>query len=412
MTKILLIFLLSSSILADIKFQEPTIPAEQGKLYNTIVELRQKDPQAALNKFSELPEKYSPAFDFLRAVILIDQKLEKRALTFLKTALKKQPTFYQARLTYAQLLLKGNDYKNALPELLKVVQLGRADGSLWKSISVCHLELKNYSAAESCLTQAKIFLPNDSNLDKALLNCYLAQEQFEKVEKLAEKLLEESKDDKNLWRIYIQALVANGKNKQALNHQQLLVKLFEKNDHDIKLLADMYFNEEVYLKAAQLYLQVEGSLSGQSTIQAARSFTYANASEKVIGILKSVKQFSPAEKTEFYTLKGQAYLKLKKNKEALQSFLNALKFDSQNSYVQFYIAEIYEGEGNSQQALDFYSRASSNKDFFVNSKLRKARIYINLNQNDRALDEIIDVRKTHKSDTVENFYKYLIETQK
>jgi len=406
------LILLSSIVFAEVKYQEPIIPAEQGKLYNQIVDLRNSDPKAALAKFSELPDKYSPAFDFLRAVILIDQKLESRSKAFLKEALKKLPTFYQARLTFAQVLLKENNYKDALPELLQIVKLGRADGQLWKSISICHLELKNYSAAESCLTQAKIFLPKDQSIDQALLNCYITQEDFLKAEKLAEKLLDENKDNKNYWQAYIQSLIENKKRKKALVHQQLLVSLFKVDDNDIKLLADMYFNDGVFLKAADLYLKVQGQLSGKSILQAARCFVNASTYEKVVGILKNVEKLSPSQKSEFYTLKGQAFLKLGKSKDALSSFLNALKFNSQNSYVQFYIAELYEDLNKTTEAIDYYSRASANKDFYVNSKLRKARIYINLNQNQKALEEVLEVREKHKSETIESFYNYLKESQK
>ena len=412
MKTLLTLLLLSSSVFAEIKYQEPVIPAKQGKLYNAIISLRKSDSKTALAKFSELPKEYSPAFDFLRAVILLDQKLNKRAKTFLNEALKKMPNFYQARLSLAQTLLNESNYKDALPELLHIIKLGRADGPLWISISKCHLEMKNYSAAEACLSQAKIFLPNNKSIDQALLDCYLVQEDFSKAEKLAEKLLDENKDNKYYWRAYIQSLTENGKRKEALLHQQVLISLFKAEDNDIKLLADMYYNDGVYLKAADLYLKVQGKLSAKSILQAARCFTYAKANEKVIGILKNVDAFSPSEKSEFYNLRGQAYLALNKEKDAINSFLNALKFDSQNTYVQYYIAELYEKQNKSSEALDYYSRASKNKDFYINAKLRKAHIYIKLNQKQKALEEVLEVKEKHTSDTIESYYKYLKESQK
>ena len=131
---------------------------------------------------------------FLQAVIFIDLQMEKRAVTFLQKSLEKFPTFYQARLTLAQLLLKANNYKDALPQLIEVVKLGRADGAIWKNISVCHLELKKYDSAVLALNQARIFTPDDKSLDQALLNIYIRQQNFVKTEELAKQMIDQNKD--------------------------------------------------------------------------------------------------------------------------------------------------------------------------------------------------------------------------
>ena len=411
MKQLLCLLLMTSTVFAEIKFQEPVIPAEQAKIYNEIIALRKTDSEAALAKFSELPQNYSEAFDYLRAIILLEQKLDNRALTFLKQALKKLPTFYQARLTLAQILINQNEYKKALPEFLELVKLGRADGQTWKSISFCHLELKNYGAAEAALNQAKIFLPENENLDKALLNIYMEMAEYSKAELLAEKLLDKYQNEKKFWSIYIQCLLANKKEKKALYHQEILTRAFKAESQDLKLLADLYYNDAVYLKAAATYLKIQGKLSAKATLMAARSFTYANDYKKVIGILKSTKDLSPANKAEFYTIQGQAHLKLDQEKQALESLLKAVKFDSQNSSAHFSIAEIYEKNEQYEQALEYYSRASKNSHYFVSSKLRKARIYINLNQHQSALKEVQAVKAVDDSEATERFLMYLKSTQ-
>lgn len=407
----LCLFILTSGLIAEVKYQEPVIPAEEAKIYNEIIALRKNDLKTALDKFAELPQNYSAAFDYLKAVILLELKLDNRAVTFLKLALKKLPTFYQARQTLAQILLNQSEYKSALPELLEIIRLGRADGQTWKNISYCHLELKNYGAAESALNQARIFLTDDDSLDKALLNIYMSTQEFQKAGLLAEKLLDKYKEEKQFWTIYIQCLLADGKQKKALFHQEIMTRAFKPEEQDLKLLADLYYNEGIYLKAAQTYLKVEGSLSGKSTLMAARSFSYANDYRKVIGILKSTKDLSPANKAEFYTLQGQAHLHLEQHKEALSCLLNAVKYDSQNNSAHFSIAEIYEKSEQFEQALDFYSRASKNTNYFVSAKLRKARIYINLNQNIKALKEVEAVKAVDDSETTEQFLKYLKSVQ-
>ena len=412
MKTLILLLITASSLVAEIKYQEPVIPADQGKLYNEIVELRKTSPKEAMAKFSTLPQDYSPAFDFLKAVIMIDQGLKNRAKIHLKTALKKLPSFYQARITLAQLLLQELNHKEALPELIEIVKLGRADGKIWKFISVCHYELKNFEAAKTALNQTKIFLANDAELDKALLNIYIQQEDFLNAEKLAGKLLDKYPTEQTYWSIYIQSLVNNDKHKKALNYLQLYVNEFKATDDDLKKLADLYFNEKIYLKAASIYLKVEGKLSGKALIQAARSYVYIQEYQRVIGILKSLDSLTPSEKSEFYLLKGQAFAKLGDTNRALQSFLNASKFDTQNSYTHFYTAELYESNEEYSKALDFYDRAAKNNRFFISAKLRKARIYINLNQNDKALQEVEEVREVDQSQSTVNFYNYLKNLQK
>ena len=412
MKRLFLILILTAKLSAQINYQAPTIPAEEGKLYNEIVDLRSKDPQNALKKFSDLPEKYSPAFDYLQAVILIDLKLEKRSTVFLKKALEKLPSFYQARLTLAQVFLSLKDYKSALPEFLEVVKLGRADGAIWKYISMCNLELKRYDAAELSLNQARLFDADDKTLDHALLNIFLVQEDYLKSEKLASQLLNKNPDDKDIWSIYIQSLLANDKQKEALLNQDLKVRLFGKSNEDLKLLADLYYNSEVFLKAAEVYLKIEGELSGRATVQAARCYALTGSYQKVINILRDPDKLSPGLKEKFYTIRGEAELKLGNKKSALSDFKAALKFNSDNSYALFYAAEILEGLDQLKEALDYYSRASKNSSYFVSSKLRRAGIYLNLNKNALAMAEVEDVRKVDNSPSTEDFYKYLKATLK
>ena len=412
MKSLFLILILTAKLSAQINYQAPTIPAEEGKLYNEIVELRSKDPQNALKRFLELPEKYSPAFDYLQAVILIDLKLEKRSAIFLKKALVKLPSFYQARLTLAQVFLSMKDYKSALPEFMEVVKLGRADGAIWKYISMCNLELKRYDAAELSLNQARLFDADDKTLDHALLNIFLVQEDYLKSEKLASQLLNKNPDDKDIWSIYIQSLLANDKQKEALLNQDLKVRLFGKSNEDLKLLADLYYNSEVFLKAAEVYLKIEGELSGRATVQAARCYALTGSYQKVINILRDPDKLSPGLKEKFYTIRGEAELKLGNKKSALSDFKAALKFNSDNSYALFYAAEILEGLDQLKEALDYYSRASKNSSYFVSSKLRRAGIYLNLNKNALAMAEVEDVRKVDNSPSTEDFYKYLKATLK
>lgn len=402
-----IVTILTFSLSAEIKYQTPTIPADQGKLYNEIVDLRSKNPQQALKKFSELPQNYSPAFDFLQAVIFIDLKMEKRAVTFLQKSLEKLPTFYQARLTLAQLLLKASNYKDALPQLIEVVKLGRADGSIWKNISICHLELNKYDSAILALNQARIFTPDDQSLDQALLNIYIRQQNYLKSEELVKQMIDRHKDNSNYWTILVQSLLANKKMKEALLNQELKIRLFGPENSDIKTLADLYYNEGVFLKAAELYLKVEGELSGKSLVQAARCYSYNGDHDKVISILNKPEKLSPSEKEKFYTLRADAQLKKMNKKEALADFLEALKFNSNNSFAQYYIAEIYEELDKPDLALDFYNRASKNSTYFVSAKLRKARIYLNSNNNEMALAEVEAVKKVDDSESTEEFYKYL-----
>lgn len=403
----LTILIFALSLQAEIKYQAPTIPAEQGKLYNEIIDLRSKNPQEALKKFSNLPKDYSPAFDYLQAVILIDLKQNDRAIPLLKKSLGKMPSFYHARLNLSQILLQSKDYKAALPELMELVKLGRADGAVWKNISICHLELNKLDSAELALNQARLFNADEADLDKALLNIYLKQENFTKAEILSKQLLESDPAGKQLWDIYIHTLLANKKQHQALLNLELKIKLFGAEGADLQRLADLYYNEGIYLKAASVYLKIDRSLSGRAIVQAARCYTYSNDYTKVLNILKSPQQLSPAEKEEFYTVRAQAYLKTANSEKALNDYLEVLKFNSNNNYAQFYIAEIYEEMKQYEKALDYYSRAEKNSSFYLSSKLRKARVYMSLEQFPQALAEVEMARKVDPSSSTDEFLNYL-----
>jgi tetratricopeptide (TPR) repeat protein len=379
MKYLLLIFLSFSLGAAQPLGTEPVIPAKEAALYRESVALLNEKPTEALSKLQAAKADSSAAFDFLRGVAHQRLKQANDAEKNFQKALAKFPRFYQARLALSAIYLNREQTQKALTQMLEIVKLGMADGALWKNIAFCHLERKNYHAAWEAIRQARVFLPEEKSLDRLCLDIRLRQEDYAQARNLAAELLDKNPQEKQLWMTLVQCLLQLDKNRQALLNLELCDRLLGLNASERKLLGDLAYNEGLYGKAAENYLKIEGdeNLSGDLELRAAHAYSSLGKPEKVIETLKNEdKNLSPAQKEQRHQLRAAAYEQLQQSENALAEYRLALQYNALNALCLFKIAEFSEAAGDTESALDFYSRAQKDPRYRAAALLRKARIHL------------------------------------
>ena len=387
MNKILLIlFILLSSTRAQVlvlQDQAPVIPAAQAAIYKEVLALMDSAPEKALLKIKNLKEA-SVVFGLIEGIILKKQKKFAKAESVFKRTLKVAPSFYQARMNLATLYLEQDKTADALPQLLKIVQLGRADGWVWQNMAYCFREAGKYQAAEEALRQTRLYQVESSVIDKSLMNLKLLRKDYTAALILAQELVDLDSSDRQSWQVMIDCL--QQLEKPALQDMVVYAKLFELSDSEQQRLAGMYFNEGLYADAARIYLRVKGELAPESRLQSAQCYLLIEQYAKALEVLTPAK-YSSENMARFMEFRAAAFTGLQQSERALVELLKALKYDTQNGRIHFRIAVIYEEQGKRPQALDFYGRAAKDKALTVPAQLRKARLYALNKEYSLALEE-------------------------
>ena len=408
--KTFLLFTLFSLNLFAVQTQtQPVIPQEEGKLYNEIVKLHEEKPLEALELFKQLEGEYSAAFDYLRAVIYMQQDKPQEAQKNFEAALKKLPTFHDAHLAMVKLLFDNQQSAQALPHLMAIVKLGRADGNTWKSVAQCHLNTKNPEAAWFAIQQARIFLPNDEKLDKVILNIRLEQEKYEEAISLIKAMLDKTPKDRKLWLNLIHACIQSDKEKEALQNLEVFSRLFEMSATEQITLADLYFNAGLHKDAAKHYLGLaeKKDISKSALLRCARGLIAAEQTQKALDILKlkNEKEWTLEHKEQLFILRGEIFRSMDKQDEALTEFNKVLKYNSLNPRALYFIADIHQQNKRFDDALDFYSRAQKDPAYTVASLLNTSRIYLLKKQYRLAEKTAYQATTIDNSPSTKNFYQ-------
>jgi tetratricopeptide (TPR) repeat protein len=387
--------------------QIPTIPAEQEKVYKEVIKLMDSDADRSLELIGTIKEP-SVVFELIKGMIYKKQQKTEAAEASFKKALQTLPSFYQARLNLAYLYLAQKKNKEALPHLLKIVQLGRAGGSVWQNISFCLIEAGKYQAAEEALRQTRIYQDDDRQIDKTLLSLKMMQKDYSSALKLASQLVDTDTQDKQSWKVMIDCQLQLKKHSDALKNMILYSELFESDNNEKNRLAGMYYNEGLYEDAAQIYLKVKGALLAKAKLQSAQCYLLIQEYDKVLKVLMpGTEKYSPSQMSKRHHLRADAFSGLEKAGDALKELLTSLKFETQNGYIHFKIATLYEALDDTKNALDFYSRAAKEVALQPSSLLRKSRLYA-LNKNyEMALQEALKALSVDDSSSTRSFVKQL-----
>ena len=216
----------STASAASLNSAEPIIKADESKLYNNIVtSYEQKKYNEALKHFTKLKTPHSAAFDYLKGIIYLEQKQYSNAEKAFHQALKKMPQFIRPHQALIKTYFDSDRAVKALPHLSEIIKQGRANGNTWKSLAEIQLNEKNYDAAWHAIQQARIFSPQDQNLENILLDIRLQQENYREAIPMLKAAIDKNPQQRQLWLSLSSCLLKTDKTSEARLNLELFSRL-------------------------------------------------------------------------------------------------------------------------------------------------------------------------------------------
>ena len=196
------------------------------------------------------------------------------------------------------------------------------------------------------------------------------------------------------------------KTQYILQNYLLYERLFKLENRELMQLAGMLFNDQLYAQAAERFSKVTGALQVDALLNKATCYSQIGSHAQVVRSLsKKIENASPKQNEKFYLLRGNAYLAQENVGAAEQEYLEALKYNSSNTQIQFNLAQIYGDAKKYEKALDRYQKASTSQFYASACYMHKARIYVLQKEFKMALAEAAKAREIDESSSVESFYQ-------
>jgi tetratricopeptide (TPR) repeat protein len=192
---------------------EPQIGRAEQVLFEDITEMIDENRtdeviEELKGEFDEIDS--NPAIDFTLANFLVQEGNMTEAVKYYVSAIRKFPDFLRARKNLGLIYVQDGNFSEALPHLVKCVELGGAEGDLYGLIGYCYLNGELYASALDAYRMALIFEPNSKDWRLGKAQCLISLEKFDDAIAMLTELIQMDRTKKEFWLFQANAYLAEG----------------------------------------------------------------------------------------------------------------------------------------------------------------------------------------------------------
>ena len=408
---LLILLLLSSLVKAElrIKLVQPELLLQQisgyelgikpvlnddERQYNPVISkmLKAKKYQTLLDELTKkvTVEQASAAMAYLVGQLALQQQKYEMAERYFQQAIKQQSGYGKAHHGLGLAQLKLSLYGKANENLSKALQLGIIEPQLYSYLGYGYVQANNFHSAVVAYQQAKLFNPNDKQLNQALLYAYSQAGQSEAALSLLTQMLTEQPSESSLWLHRANALLQRKNYPLVIASLETALRLGEKGLDNIALTAQLQMQYGSVERAIKLYHQVWQQHSNpQLVLDAVKylvSIRQLKAAESLLTKIISVQSVNSQQKSQLSYLSGKISQQKGEFISAEKAFEQALKDNSVNGYALLAAAQVKRSLGKSHQAQMLLLRASSLDEVKLSALTEHADLMMSLGRYAKALD--------------------------
>lgn len=171
-----------------------------------------------------------------------------------KIAIKRFPEYRRAHKNLALLYARSERLEQALPHLMKAIDLGESDHLTFGLLGHAMLEQEKAMAAEAAFRQAYMLKPDEKDWKVGLAKALLTKEDWEQAASIMQTLIDESPSDPTFWMQQANCFIQMDQVMRAAENYEILRLKGLADETALNQLGDIYANQEQPLLALGAYL--------------------------------------------------------------------------------------------------------------------------------------------------------------
>ena len=384
---------------------EPEIRPAELEMLREVIDLMKANPRAAAAMLEQqVGADSSAALDFVLGNLYFQNGDQTKAILHYKDALQKFPDFQRAHKNLGLLRVQSIDYRGALENLSRAIELGDRDGRSYGLMGYCYINLENYVAAEAAYRNAIMQQPDVRDWKLGLARSLLAMEHYKDAAALFGALIEEDPKDANSWMLQANAYLGMDQPLEAAVNLETVRILGDAKSTSLVLLGDIYMNEGMPELAKNAYLSAisrEGDAASFETAYRAadllvRSRSYKQAEEIIASIDKRyAKKLSQDDELKLLTLKAKIARSQGRDSQAAELLTSIVERDGTRGDALLELASYYYGKGDTARAVMLVERAAKLEGFEYQALLDHAQFMVSerdYNQAAKLLRRALDIK--------------------
>ena len=420
---IFLIIMLFPNIIAEardsenstLQNQEPTVSTHESNLLKNVSELAESDIEKAITLLSsEITSESSAALDFALGNLKFQQDQLEEAENDFRTALKKLPGFYLARMNLVKVLIREEKFTQAVEAIQPLLTSGQADTEIYTLLGYISLSQGRATIAETAYRQALLLNPDDSNVSLGLAKCLLEQERYNEAIKLLENLVEKEPSRSELWILMANSYLAIENTQKAVVKLESARRLGILSTEALATLGDLYLNSRQPEEALTAYKEAfsHTAYSPDRLLRATEAFLMIRKPEEADTLLEQIKA-TFRQNTSF--LNNEQSIKLLRL-EAQQAYLSGNREAAEKAYKHILeknpldgdallaIGDIHREAGEMEEAIISYERAARISEKKTIALVKQAQVEV---ERERYAQAVELLQEAQSIDPQPNVVRYL-----
>jgi tetratricopeptide (TPR) repeat protein len=343
---------------------EPNLQRQDKKLYDAIHPLLNANPQAAIAELEQSTSATtSPIFDFYLGNLYLSQEQTQKAEQALLKSLEKFPRFEKAHRSLASLYARLDQWDLAQQHASKVIELGGTDAFTTGLLAYTHFQNGHHQSALSAYRLASMLDPQQRSHRLGELYCLVHLKKNGEVLSLSQELLEREPQRKQLWLFQVNALLTMNRQREAISRLEIMRHQGMVEHQELTLLGNLYFNEEIYDPAVEIFLEAMKRGAPQKVLmQPLLALLNQGESELAQRIIETAKKIYPNQQLEtperWALAEAQLHIQLKQDDRAEAALRQLLQRWPMNEGALMSLAQHLISKHEIDEAIFFLERAA------------------------------------------------------
>lgn len=366
----------------------PGINQAEKAVFDKLVPLIQNQPDQAIAALkAAITPTSSAALDFTLANLYFQTRAFPEALATYQATLKKFPNFLRAHKNLGRLHVQQGDTKAALAHLLKVIELGGAEGDIYGLVGYCYLQSGAVTSALDAYRNALLLAPRSRDWRLGKIQCLINLGEHKEAAGMLDELIGEKPDDSSLWLLQANAFVASGNTSDAAVNLELVRQMGKATPTSLALLGDIYMNASQPDLALAAYrdLLKGDAIDQERALRAARILASRGAWSEADLYLKELNdrlaaKLPAAGQSEVAALLAKVALARGEDDKAATLLTKVLETDPLNGRALLLLADYHWKKNDRERADLYYTRAATVEEVRVEALVQHARMNVALKE--------------------------------
>jgi tetratricopeptide (TPR) repeat protein len=359
----------------------------------------------------------SAMFDFTMGNIAFQLGNVPRAMEEYERAVQRFPKFRRAWRNLAMLRVRAGELEKAVPALIRVIELGGAEPSIYGVLGYALSNSEKPLAAESAYRMAMLLDPGTRDWKLGLVKSFFKQKRYADVIAMTDELIGETPDAPDLWMLQANAYIGMGKAMMAAQNFEIVDRMGKTSIEALSMLADIYVNEGLYDVAVTYYIRALGMEprgKAERPIRAAKVLVARGAptsAETLIGAVERVfeGELADDERKEILKMRARMAVARGAGEEEAEILNEIVSLDPLDGEALILLGQYHARKGEPEQAIFLYERAAKIERFEADAKVRHAQLLVGRGNYAEALPLL---RSAQQLKPRENIQAYLEQVER